>query len=87
MNMAGWLKGSANLFAGLCLMRAVAGDLRNELRRDSLKARENAEILVRRVPYRAAGVAALLGLLTGAVIGNRYGARISRSPRTIPTNS
>jgi len=85
--MAHLLKDSANLVAGLCLMRAVAGDLRKELRQDSQKARKNADILVRRVPYGAAGAAALLGVLTGIVIGNRYGAHIRHSPRTIPTNS
>jgi ElaB/YqjD/DUF883 family membrane-anchored ribosome-binding protein len=87
MDTARFLKHSANLLIGLRLMRAVAGDLRNELRQDSHKARQSAEMLVRRAPYGAAGAAALLGLLTGVLIGNRHGVRTSRSPRTIPTSS
>jgi hypothetical protein len=63
MDMARLLRGSANLLMGISLAKLVAGDL---------------ETRIRRVPYGAAGTAAVLGVVAGMWIRRK-------SPRTIPT--
>ena len=66
MDMARLLKNSANFFMGISLATRVAGDLAAELRNS---------------PYRTAGAAALLGVLTGIAVAHRH------SRRTIPTRN
>jgi hypothetical protein len=56
MNMAKFLKRSANLFMGITMFKLVAEDLGTE---------------VRRSPYGSAGAAVALGLAAGMVIGWR----------------
>jgi hypothetical protein len=64
MDMARLLKNSANFFMGISLATRVAGDLAAELRNS---------------PYRTAGAAALLGVLTGIAVAH------GRARRIIPT--
>jgi ElaB/YqjD/DUF883 family membrane-anchored ribosome-binding protein len=87
MDMARFLKGSANLVMSVWLLRLVAGDLGRELRQEGQIARRSAETLVRRAPYGAAGAAAVLGMLIGVLIGQRNDLRTARLPRTNPTNT
>jgi ElaB/YqjD/DUF883 family membrane-anchored ribosome-binding protein len=79
MDMARLLKNTANCVVGVSVVRMLAGDLAAELRHDTAVLRATANSQVRNFPYRAAGMAAGLGALTGMVLAHR------RSPRTIPT--
>jgi ElaB/YqjD/DUF883 family membrane-anchored ribosome-binding protein len=79
MDMARLLKNTANFMVGVSAVRLLAGDLAAELRQDTAALRAKADSQVRNFPYRAAGVAAGLGALTGLALAHR------RSPRTFPT--
>jgi ElaB/YqjD/DUF883 family membrane-anchored ribosome-binding protein len=79
MDMASFLKGAANLFMGVTVLRWLATDLKDEIQHDTASLRERANVLLHQSPYRAAGMAAAAGALTGIVLTRR------RSPRTIPT--
>ncbi len=79
MNMASFLKGSANFFMGVSVLRWLAADLKAEIRHDAVSLRERANVLLQTSPYRAAGVAAAAGALTGIVLSRR------RAPRANPT--
>jgi ElaB/YqjD/DUF883 family membrane-anchored ribosome-binding protein len=79
MDMATFLKSAANVLAGLSLVKWLSADLKAEIRHDSATLREKANWLVRKSPYRAAGLAAATGALTGMALARR------RSHRTIPT--
>jgi ElaB/YqjD/DUF883 family membrane-anchored ribosome-binding protein len=79
MDMASLLKKTANVFMGVSVLKWLAADLKAEIRHDSVSLRERASALVQKSPYRAAGVAAAAGALTGIVLTRR------RAPRTIPT--
>jgi hypothetical protein len=57
MNMAGFLKGSANLLMAAGMLKLVAGDLGSQ---------------IRRIPYGAAGTAAALGLFAGMLVSRRH---------------
>lgn len=60
MDMATLLKRSANLIAGVILVKLVAADL------------------IRRLPYPAAGAAALVGLFAGLGAGRHHPGRIAK---------
>ena len=76
MNMATFLKGTANLLMAVSLVKLLAHDLGEEVRQDAAGVGEKTQALVRRSPYRAAASAAALGLLTGILLGR---------PRHLPT--
>jgi hypothetical protein len=79
MDMATFLKTTANLLVGLSVVKLLSADLGAEIRRDSASLRERVTGLVRKSPYRAAGLAAAAGAVTGMALAHR------RPPRTIPT--
>lgn len=64
MDMATLLRNAANVAVGLNLVKLLSADLKAEIRKS---------------PYRAAGLAAATGALTGILLAHR------RSHRTIPT--
>ena len=65
MDMARLLKNTANFFMILSLAKLLAGDLAAELRNS---------------PYRTAGMASVLGALTGMALAHRF-------RRIIPTRN
>jgi ElaB/YqjD/DUF883 family membrane-anchored ribosome-binding protein len=79
MDMATFLKRTANLVVGLSMVKLLGADLGAEIRHDTANLREKASRLVRQSPYRAAGLAAAAGAVTGMALAHR------RAPRTIPT--
>jgi ElaB/YqjD/DUF883 family membrane-anchored ribosome-binding protein len=79
MDMATFLKSMANVLVGVSIVTLLTADLKAEIRHDSAGLREKANWLVRKSPYRAAGLAAAAAALTGFVLQQR------RAHRTIPT--
>ena len=79
MDMATFLKNTANVLVGVSLLKLLGADLKAEIRQDSASLRDKANGLVQKSPYRAAGLAAATGALTGIVLARR------RPHRTIPT--
>jgi ElaB/YqjD/DUF883 family membrane-anchored ribosome-binding protein len=79
MDMASFLKRTANLLVGVSVLKLLAADLKAEIRQDAAGLREKANLLVENSPYRAAGLAAAAGALTGIALARR------RAHRTIPT--
>jgi ElaB/YqjD/DUF883 family membrane-anchored ribosome-binding protein len=79
MDMATFLKNVANLLVGVNLIKLLGADLKAEIRHDSAGLRQKANSLVHKAPYRAAGLAAATGALTGMALARR------RQHRTIPT--
>lgn len=79
MDMATFLKNTANVLVGVSVVKLLTADLKAEIRHDSASLREKANWLVHKSPYRAAGLAAAAGALTGFVLVQR------RTHRTIPT--
>lgn len=79
MDMATFLKNAANVLVGIGLVRLIGADMKAEIRHDSADLRRKANALVHQSPYRAAGLAAAAGALTGLALAHR------RSRRTIPT--
>jgi ElaB/YqjD/DUF883 family membrane-anchored ribosome-binding protein len=79
MDMASFLKRTANVFVGVSALKWLAADLKTEIRHDTVSLRERANLLIQKSPYRAAGMAAAAGALTGIVLSRR------RASRTIPT--
>jgi ElaB/YqjD/DUF883 family membrane-anchored ribosome-binding protein len=71
MDLASFLKRSANFFMGVSVLRWLAADLRAEIRHDSASLRDKANVLIQKSPYRAAGMAAAAGALTGIVLTRR----------------
>jgi ElaB/YqjD/DUF883 family membrane-anchored ribosome-binding protein len=71
MDMARFLKRSANLLVGITLIKLIGEDLRAEIRQDAQAARVRTAALVRRSPYRAAGTAAALGVFAGMWMSHR----------------
>jgi ElaB/YqjD/DUF883 family membrane-anchored ribosome-binding protein len=71
MNMATFLKGSANFLVGVSLLKWLAADLKAEIRNDTASLRERAHELVQHSPYRAAGLAAAAGALAGMALAHR----------------
>jgi hypothetical protein len=61
LDMAKFLKGSANIFMAGVLARRVAQDLTAEVRKD-----------VARSPYGAAGAATVLGEMAGVLLAKRH---------------
>jgi ElaB/YqjD/DUF883 family membrane-anchored ribosome-binding protein len=83
MDMATFLKNTANLFMAVSVVKWLAADLNAEIRHDTESLRERANRLVQKSPYRAAGLAVAVGALAGvALTHRRLGAP---PPRTIPT--
>lgn len=72
MNMASFLKRSANLLVGASILKLVAGDLRSELRQDTAVLRSQTNAMIHRSPYRAAGTAAALGAVAGMLLVRRH---------------
>jgi ElaB/YqjD/DUF883 family membrane-anchored ribosome-binding protein len=79
MDMASFLKRTANFLVGVSVLKLLAADLKAEIRQDAAGLREKANLLVENSPYRAAGLAAAAGALTGIALARR------RAHRTIPT--
>ena len=83
MDMAAFLKVAANLLVGFSLVKLLGADLGAEIGHDTASLREKANRLVQKSPYRAAGLAAAAGAVTGMVVAHRRPGR--PPPRTIPT--
>jgi hypothetical protein len=79
MDLATFLKTTANLLVVVSAVKLLSSDLASEIRRDSTSLREKATWMLRKSPYRAAGLAAAAGAVTGMALAHR------RPPRTIPT--
>lgn len=79
MDMATFLKRAANVLVGVSLIKLIGADMKAEIRHDSAGLRLKADRMVHKSPYRAAGLAAATGALTGLMLARR------RSHRTIPT--
>ena len=79
MDMATFLKNSANCVVALSIVRLLAADLKGEFRHDRASLREKANRLLQKSPYRAAGLAAAAGALMGIMLAQRH------AHRTIPT--
>lgn len=71
MDMASFLKRTANLLVGVSVLKLLAADLKAEIRQDAAGLREKANLLVENSPYRAAGLAAAVGALTGIALARR----------------
>jgi hypothetical protein len=81
--MAALLKVAANLLVGFSLVKLLSADLGAEIGRDTASLREKANWLVQKSPYRAAGLAAAAGAVTGMALAHRRSGRVPH--RTIPT--
>ena len=79
MDMATFLKNTANVVVGVSVVKLLTADLKAEIRHDSASLRERANWLVQKSPYRAAGLVAAAAALTGFVLVQR------RAHRIIPT--
>jgi ElaB/YqjD/DUF883 family membrane-anchored ribosome-binding protein len=79
MDMATFLKNTANVLVAVSIVKLLGTDLRAEIRHDGLSLRNKADGLVRKSPYRAAGLAAAAATLTGILLERRH------RHRTIPT--
>jgi hypothetical protein len=84
MDMATFLRTGANFLVGVSIVKWLAADLNAEIRHDSASLRERANWLIRKSPYRAAGLAAAVGALTGIALARRR-TGTPPDPRTIPT--
>jgi ElaB/YqjD/DUF883 family membrane-anchored ribosome-binding protein len=73
------LKNTANVLLGISLVKLLSADLKAEIRHDGASLRDKVDGLIRESPYRAAGLAAATGALTGIMLA-RW-----RPHRTIPT--
>jgi hypothetical protein len=82
MDMATLLKVAANLLVGFSLVKLLSADLGAEIGQDTASLRVKANWLVQKSPYRAAGLAAAAGAVTGMALAHRLG---RLPPRTIPT--
>jgi ElaB/YqjD/DUF883 family membrane-anchored ribosome-binding protein len=71
MDMAMFLKQSANLFMAVSVVKWVVADLNAEIRHDTGSLRERANRLVQKSPYHAAGLAAAAGALAGIALAHR----------------
>ncbi len=65
------LKRTANVVAGMTLVRAVASDLGAETRRAFSDLRLQVNTVVHRSPYGTAGTAAAVGMLAGLLLARR----------------
>jgi len=71
MDMATFLKNSANVLMAASVVKWLAADLNAEIRHDTRSLRERANRLVQSSPYRAAGLAAMAGALAGIALTHR----------------
>jgi hypothetical protein len=71
MDMATVLKAGANLLVGFSLVKFLSADLSAEIGHDTASLREKANGLVQKSPYRAAGLAAAAGVVTGMALAHR----------------
>lgn len=79
MDLATLLKNTANVLVGMSLLKLLSADLKAEICQDGASLRDQANRLVQKSPYRAAGLAAAIAALTGIVLASRH------VHRTIPT--
>jgi ElaB/YqjD/DUF883 family membrane-anchored ribosome-binding protein len=71
MDMATLLRNTANVLVAMSLVKLLTADLKAEIRHDGASLRDKVNYLVRNSPYRAAGVAAAAGALTGIALRRR----------------
>jgi ElaB/YqjD/DUF883 family membrane-anchored ribosome-binding protein len=71
MDMATFLRATANLLVGFSLVKLLSADLGAEIGHDTASLREKANWLVKKSPYRAAGLAAAAGAVTGMALAHR----------------
>jgi hypothetical protein len=81
--MATFLKVTANLLVGFSLVKLLSADLGAEIGHDTASLREKVNWLVQKSPYRAAGLAAAAGAVTGMALAHRRSGKLPS--RTIPT--
>ncbi len=79
MDMATFLKNVANVLVGVSLIKLLGADFKAQIRHDGASLRQKANSLVHNSPYRAAGLAAATGALTGMALARRH------LHKTIPT--
>ena len=68
MDTAKFLKSSANALMVMTLVKRVADDLAREVRRDVGSVARGVNHQIRQSPYQAAGGAAVVGILVGALL-------------------
>jgi ElaB/YqjD/DUF883 family membrane-anchored ribosome-binding protein len=71
MDMATFLKKSANFLMAVSVVKWIVADLNAEIRHGTESLRERASRLVQKSPYRAAGLAAAAGALAGIALAHR----------------
>jgi hypothetical protein len=71
------------LVVGFSLVKLLGADLGAEIGHDTASLRKKANWLVRKSPYRAAGLAVAAGAVAGMALAHRQTGRVP--PRTIPT--
>ena len=71
MDMATFLKVTANLLVGFSLVKLLSADLGAEIGHDTASLREKANGLVQKSPYHAAGLAAAAGAIAGMALAHR----------------
>jgi hypothetical protein len=71
MNMASFLKVSANLLMGAALIKLLAGDMAAEVRRDVGTLRSRSDARLRASPYRAAAATAAMAAVAGILLAHR----------------
>ncbi|MEO7207539.1 MAG: hypothetical protein ABI145_12310 [Steroidobacteraceae bacterium] len=74
--MATLLKKTANFVVGVSIIKLLTADLKAEILHDGANLRYKTNELVRKSPYRAAGIAAAAGALTGIALTQRRPHRI-----------
>jgi hypothetical protein len=77
MDMATFLRVTANVLVGFSLVKLLSADLRAEIGHDTASLREKANWLVKKSPYRAAGLAAVAGAVTGLALAHRRPGRLA----------
>jgi ElaB/YqjD/DUF883 family membrane-anchored ribosome-binding protein len=77
MDMATFLRVTANVLVGFSLVKLLSADLRAEIGHDTASLREKANWLVKKSPYRAAGLAAAAGAVTGLALAHRRPGRLA----------
>jgi len=76
MDMATFLKDSANLVIGATIIKLVAGDLAAEVSKELATLRRQSNAMVSRAPYHVAGAATAMGIVAGMMLAkHRYGPR------------
>lgn len=71
LDVATILRNCANFVVGAGVVKLLAADLGAEIHQDGASLRAKADLLVHSAPYRAAGIAAMVGALTGMMLAHR----------------